>query len=706
MAMDRKSPTERIKNLLQEEATQRRIQENIERTRLEARVTIGRASELFNVTEAKLREWDKVGLLRPVRSKDTTGQRQYSLAELSKLAVLRELVDAGLGTADIPINVDEIWREIERTGVQQAQEKRATIDHRVEEAYEQEFWRYYAAHVLELALTLVCEDALNSVAGLVLPLLQKEPAAVVLDSRLLPTLGPCLICWLTLNNTFHTFFEPIPSFEYISDFRVRGLVAVDEDEPEDPTYVVVQRKAPQIALSVPEVRIIRRLLAPLYEYAKDWSNYLGRGFRDVIHTMSRTDNFGQPDMFMNRLADMIVQLGGLTESSEPRWRFCTILVPDDLRKPFQLESLVVYAQSKLSPHTIGQTSISPESFNLSLSLRAFQSGRIAYRSTISSEDTVIEYRSLEEPIASAVAIPIGAETGTTDAVMYVTSAFSSAFTEEDQGLLRLMGRIIGELLKTYHVRQQTMMKLSDVVKKPELVDPLFSRFASENAFNRDIEELLSHILDRGPSFDIRDEVLYHTEEQDETREAVSFIAVDIDNQSDLANKYGDIPARNLIYALGQRIEEQLKVLFIPSADYRLYHIYSDRYYLMLNHVSLTQARQRAQDLQQAMCVPYKVIVHTLSEQITSSDMLIELPPVTVRLAVLSYPYAKLYQVMQRYDKKICIPRMRDDIQQYITAGLNEGQRRGGDQIISWYHPDSKYEKGRLRFAPWPPSSEE
>src|SRR6266699_464677 len=84
-----------IKDHLQKRDAQERIEQHIRRGRSEATVTIGRAARLFNFSENQLRDWEVRGLLNPLRSKDTTGQRQYSLAELDKLAVIRELIDAG-----------------------------------------------------------------------------------------------------------------------------------------------------------------------------------------------------------------------------------------------------------------------------------------------------------------------------------------------------------------------------------------------------------------------------------------------------------------------------------------------------------------------------------------------------------------------------------------------------------------------------------
>src|ERR1700737_5045404 len=104
---------EKIKKYLQDAEAQERIRQSIQRGHLEATVTIGRVAQLFHLKESKLRDWETRGLLTPLRSKDTTGQRQYSPNELDKLPVIKELIDeGGFGPADIPDNIDNIWKTI------------------------------------------------------------------------------------------------------------------------------------------------------------------------------------------------------------------------------------------------------------------------------------------------------------------------------------------------------------------------------------------------------------------------------------------------------------------------------------------------------------------------------------------------------------------------------------------------------------------
>src|SRR5713226_5309476 len=152
--MDERS-LEKIKKYLQDTEAQKRIQQSIQRGRLEATVTIGRVAQLFHLKESKIRDLEARGLLNPLRSKDNTGQRQYSPNELDKLAIIKELIDeGGFGPSDIPDNINNIWESISGSnGLQtqtlklsekQREQLRAVdlmpIDKRIHHAYHDEFF--------------------------------------------------------------------------------------------------------------------------------------------------------------------------------------------------------------------------------------------------------------------------------------------------------------------------------------------------------------------------------------------------------------------------------------------------------------------------------------------------------------------------------------------------------------------------------------
>ena len=149
------------------------------------------------------------------------------------------------------------------------------------------------------------------------------------------------------------------------------------------------------------------------------------------------------------IEDRVLLDGRQNADGQQRWYFCCVLLPEESALPLQQRSLIVQAQSLHAPHNIGVTSISPEKSVTSISLRAFQSGNIVYRPEIALEDTTIVFREVEGPIRSIVAVPVGGEDGLPIAVLYVASRLEEAFSDNDQRVLRILGRMVEELLITY-----------------------------------------------------------------------------------------------------------------------------------------------------------------------------------------------------------------------------------------------------------------
>src|SRR6266849_551657 len=85
-----------IPDYLRQDDVQARIRVAIGQAQARAAVTISLAANLFNFSESKLREWEKRGLLRAGRSpagEEGKGHRQYTMTELAKLALIRDLLD-------------------------------------------------------------------------------------------------------------------------------------------------------------------------------------------------------------------------------------------------------------------------------------------------------------------------------------------------------------------------------------------------------------------------------------------------------------------------------------------------------------------------------------------------------------------------------------------------------------------------------------
>jgi GGDEF domain-containing protein len=397
-----------------------------------------------------------------------------------------------------------------------------------------------------------------------------------------------------------------------------------------------------------------------------------------------------PDTILTGIAERVIHLGGRNGAGEYRWRFCCILVPNNSNLPLQQRSLVVRAKTKLAPsaYKVGTTIVSPDEPTISVSLRAFQSGHIIYRHRVSEEDASVAHFKLEEPIGSAIAVPIGGENGLPVAVVYVVSARADSFDDGDQRLLRMLGRMVEELLKTYCVHLQVAEKFTNLVTNPGVVEPTFGDFASENDFIKDVEHLLStmKILAGGKESvrkeDFTDPDILKKVEQ--SSDAVSFIAIDIDNQTSLTNKYGYQMTKNLSRAVGVKIQSQLSVLFTNPSDCKLYHIYSDRFFLLLKGVSLEKAQETAALLRQALNGSYQVdALRTSNELPRLSESMLVPTEITVRLGIASYLYTKLEEILQRYPVEKAKASSTAMIINFLDIMLKAGQDQGGNVVFSW-----------------------
>lgn len=680
-----------VKQHLQDRDAQDRILTNIERARSETTVTIGRAAELFRFTENQLRDWEARGLIFP--NKSSGGQRLYPLAELDRLAVIRELLDTKkFSPGDIPDNVDVIWNTINHAergslAVQKGaagKAKEQPIDQRVEQAERDNFWRYFASQVMRLCLLLICEDMPDTIVGMILPLRKLEYNEIT-DTANVAQAGPSLVGWLPLNRAFYTFFDTAPSFEYPSDFRIEQFgIPGFESSPLNP-LIIVQRRARSLFLSNRLIQSVQCLLMILHHHLNDWQPCFELGMRDYVYQV--TDFSAREhitDQTLNNLLDMVIELGGNTSDKESRWRFCGLLSPQDDTLPIQQHNLVVRAQSKHTPVRWSNVVISKN--YPGLSFRAYQSGHVIYRPDVDSNDYILANREFEETTRSAIAIPIAGENGMAVAVLYIASDAVEAFSEADQRAIRLMTRMIEELLSTYRSRQRVFGKLANLISNPGLVDISFREFLAEDDFINDLEAFLKTIQGRNnitpqKKPDSQADLDFWLT----TNEAASFIAIDIDNQGSLATKYGDLVARNLSREVGMRIRRQLSLLSNP--DYRnLYHVNADNYYIKLVGMSLKEARNLALTLRNLLRGDYLIDARrvVMGRPLKKEDML-DLSNVTVRFGVSSYPFAKLKELLIRYKEEGAVETTRSLTLANIDVYLKFGQEVGGDVIVSWDH---------------------
>ncbi len=703
-----------IRQYLQKPDAQRRIQQSIEAARANATVTTSGAARLLDLGEQQLRDWEKRGLISTMRptltGKQTQGHRQFSLDELDRLAVLKELTTVGKFTPgdieNISDTIAEIWQsvaEMEPEGSSTEQQQLATasellpIDIRLKQSREQLFWRFYVSRVLHLMLLLIGEDRPASRIALVLPLAPDAQNVPVSHIDQLDWLGESLIGRLGESQSTQTLLVPVPSFEFPSDFRIHPLMVLDQDaareeRPLDHTHILVRRDSKPLTLSVEAVRLMRALLRPIYERAEQTRACFGPGLHDEFVPAPHLNNSARyPDHILNGLADMIVALGGPWHVDQhPRWRFCCLLLPDDLSLPLQQRTLVVRAQSQRSPHQVGLASV-PPNMN-SLSLHAYQSGQVCFRDRILPDDSVIAFHSIEGPIRSAIALPVGAENGEPVAVIYLVSAYEEAFSQKaDRTLLRLLGKMVEETISTYQMRLQETAKLRSVLRRPDVVDEAVGMFFAENAFIAELESFLKKF--RADHAQQQDGTLTVTSSAETRVEGevtqpephiISIIGVDVDNLTRLALTYGDTAVRNLCREIGLRLKGELKSTFAKYPGCHFYRIYADCFYVLLKDMPYDQVLKKAVLLKKSLDGAYKIdLLRTSSTQTSAADTLVGLDNITVRLAVSAYDDQTLTELFARYPDEIAIDSVREMIDGSIVTELKKGMQEGGDIIRVW-----------------------
>lgn len=674
-----------IKEHLQKKDVQERILQYIQKGRDEATVTISRAADLFGITENKLRDWEEYGFLNPLRPGGPKGRRLYTPSELDKLAIIRELINAGYAASDIPPDIDKVWHAIhiprdnaltiERSDGSFAQAEQP-INLRRNQARQELFWRYYVSHVLRFSLMLISEDIPNTAVGLILPLNPAVDTSTIRSIEDISRVGESLVGWLSQSRSSQTLLTPRPSFQYSSDFRFERLRTMKAGLPQtdvvqNNTLIVLQREARPLTLSAPLIETVHRLLQPLYEDVEASRQCFGRGMRDQLDPatdLNHTSNY--EDIILNGLTEMVIRLGGRAEDGQSRWRFCCLFLPNHPTAILsqQQRSLLVRAQSEQAPYVVGTTTQTPQEPFISSSIRAFQSGHVVSLPSIPVKESEQAQQSPEGLVRSSLAVPIEGDDGTAVAVLYVASHRPMAFTESDQRVLRMVGRMIRELLETYRIRLLAADKLRTIIANPSVVDTQFQEFLSEGEFISHVESLLADIQYRNTF---------------QPTEIISFIAIDIDNQSSIANKYGDSMARDLCRAVGLRIYSQLRA-FKDESEYKVYHICADRFYILLRGMTLEQARVKAGQLRQTLEGTYQIDPHrTPIGQAALAEHMVTLSNITVRLGVSSYPYQKLEEVLHRYPSHTATIEVRMQITGFLEEALALGKQKGGNIVMSW-----------------------
>ena len=408
------------------------------------------------------------------------------------------------------------------------------------------------------------------------------------------------------------------------------------------------------------------------------------------------------DALLNRLANAIVDLGGdmqaienderaahqryLDPCDERRWRFSCILMPNEPADAFKRQELVVRAQSEKAPHRIGVTTTSPQA-NAGLTFRAYSSGRIVYRQSVIPLDPAVSYVAEEAPIRSALAAPAvygnGLEHSQPPAIVYVTSREEGQFEEDDFLLLRVIGRLVGEIVQTYNSRSHSHSALTDTLTDPETVDGYFSDFLSERSFMTDLERIFRRTFQPGaqPGALHQRATEHRAAEQQELPDrfyqhlrSISLVGVDIDDFSAIQRVQGDRVARQLTREIGKRLGQRLNASLIngvPTA--RLYRIWSDRFYLLVRDENEQQSK-RVEQIRKDIARDYRVQL----ELDAASDQRPPIP-VNVRLVGAMFGTGDLKALWESSEENVTLCAAQ------LSRILEDGLKRASEEL----HPEER-----------------
>src|SRR5206468_11005323 len=90
-----------------------------------------------------------------------------------------------------------------------------------------------------------------------------------------------------------------------------------------------------------------------------------------------------------------------------------------------------------------------------------------------------------------------------------------------------------------------------------------------------------------------------------TNDILTFYCFDVNDQTSLTQKYGEVMTRNLIREVAIRARIKLKTLF-SSSDFLLCHAYEDRFYVLMGGIPLDEARAKAWALKRELDGVYKI----------------------------------------------------------------------------------------------------
>jgi DNA-binding transcriptional MerR regulator/GGDEF domain-containing protein len=709
--------------------------------------TISEASDLTKLSESQLRYAEKQGLLSPNRAllddngeAQRAGQRRYSADDLLRARLIGFLIDYGISLSDIGEFMAHNSMVIQDILDTKSLRLRPVLDGADEVA----FRRFFIPRVLYYSLMLLFErDAIDD-AGIVFPIRATRAELDAFDPAPINTvddlgrLGHVFVAWrargrplatfVTVGNPFDDQKLQVRAFD---DVVSASAAATPRCLSPQHAYLIYGAEAQAELEQAERLLGLRQERAHVSDPSRRTANprvVAGRLMRYVQWlncspsvVASRSESalsdvlfFNSPEMvnptlgdaLLNRLANAIVELGGsmrefgddtrtsnqrsVDPCDERRWRFSCILMPREPADTFKRQELVVRAQSREAPHRVGVTTTSPQA-NGGLTFRAYSSGRIAYRPSVTRLDPAVSYVAEEEPIGSAIAAPAvdgnGLERSQPPAIIYVASREEGKFQDDDFLLIRVIGRLVGEIVQTYSSRSHLPSALTDTLTDPEMVDGYFAGFLSELSFVTDLERVFQRLADKPADKPERDRP--DPQEAPEPRKkedrfyqnvrSVSLFGVDIDDYSAIQRVQGDLVARQLTREIGKRLGQRLNSGLVNGVQTaRLYRIWADRFYLLVRDEDAPTSIARAEQIRKDIAREYLVQL----ERDAASD---KRPPVPVHVRMVGATFGQdelkaLWQGSER-NATICAAQL----SRILEDGLKRasGELNSEDRSVWW-----------------------
>ena len=302
----------------------------------------------------------------------------------------------------------------------------------------------------------------------------------------------------------------------------------------------------------------------------------------------------------------------------------------------------------------------------------------------------------------ALAMPVVSVYGRVLAVLYVRArddgdtAMYETFTADDQLMLRVIGHIIGGIVFSYRGNNLQRDQLKAMIERPRPVDRFLHEFRTANAFWNDLEDMLNRQRKAGQPLD----AMQPPVRDYDASNPITMLVVDIARHTNIINTHGSNTARHLIRAVGRRIAGQPLVtsstLMGRSAGTRnnLYHLYGDRFCLLLENTSMNDGLSYARHLKRLLSSPYDLDVSRIENGQPVSVATVTLSDIKVRMALVSYDADTLGRMLAsaalEEDTEETPDRRRphDPVQYVISiimdalnAGLNQGKQMSLDAIM-------------------------